>query len=221
MTQSPRLALAPLLSGLLLLSACSDQSAAPEDMADTEAASADVQGTPPPVFVDTRPSDPGQREFDRLLAQAEQGDINAQARIAWMYHTGEGVEKNDELALQWMKKAAEKGDSVAQNNLGVYYRDGVGTAADPAEAAKWFTKSAIQGNPQGQGNLGQAYITGAGVERNNYLGYVWSGIAAKSVDADFAKKNLVQVGGALKPEERAKADQAIADWKPGNEPSGP
>lgn len=221
MTPSPRSALALLLSGLLL-SACSDQSTVPaQDMDDAGAAPAGTQSAPPPVFVDTLPSDPGQREFNRLLAQAEQGDSNAQARIAWMYHTGEGVEKNDELALQWMKKAAEKGDSVAQNNLGVYYRDGVGTAPDPVAAAEWFRKSALQGNAQGQGNFGQALITGAGVERNNYLGYVWSGIAAKSADADFAKKNLVQVGGALKPEERAKADQAIADWKPGSEPSGP
>ena len=221
MTSNSKSVLAPVLSSLLLLSACSGQDSAPEaDMAE-DATPQSAPDAPAPVFTETLPSDPAQREFDRLLKQAEMGDSNAQARIAWMYHTGEGVEKNDAMAFEWMKKAADKGDSVAQNNLGVYYRDGVGTAADPAAAAEWFKKSALQGNAQGQGNLGQALITGAGVERNNYLGYVWSGIAAKSADAEFAKKNLVQVGGALKPDERAKADQAIADWRPGREPSGP
>ena len=120
-----------------------------------------------------------------------------------------------------MKKSAEKGDSVSQDNLGVFYRDGIGTDVDPVAAASWFKKSAIQGNPQGQGNLGQALIEGKGVERNYYMGYVWSGISAKSGQTEFAKNNLTQVGGALKPEERAKADKTIADWKPDSEPSGP
>lgn len=206
---------------LSVAGACSDKPAAPESSMGQEPLPESTTGQTAPEFKDPLPSDPMQREFDKLLKLAELGDSNAQARIAWMYQKGEGVEKNDQLAFQWMKKSAEKGDSVAQDNLGVFYRDGIGTDADPAAAASWFKKSALQGNPQGQGNLGQAFIDGNGVERNYYLGYVWSGISAKSGSTEFAKNNLTQVGGALKPEERAKADQAIADWTPGREPSGP
>ncbi len=206
---------------MLALVACTENNPAPETAMADKSEVETVVGAPMPEFKDPRPSDPVQREFDRLLQLAELGDSNAQARIAWMYRNGEGVEKNDQLAFQWMKKSAEKGDSVAQDNLGVFYRDGIGTDMNKAEAVSWFRKSAIQGNPEGQGNLGQALIDGNGVERNYYLGYVWSGISAKSGKSEFAKNNLVQVGGALKPEERAKADQAIADWTPGREPSGP
>jgi TPR repeat protein len=138
-----------------------------------------------------------------------------------MYRNGEGVEKNDQLAFQWMKKSAEKGDSTSQDNLGVFYRDGIGTEIDAADAVSWFKKSALQGNPQGQGNLGQALITGEGVEKNYFLAYVWTGLSAKSGKAEFAKSNLVQVGSALSPEDRAKADKLIAEWKPGNEPEVP
>lgn len=204
----------------LTLGACSDNTPAPETSADEQVLEQRT-AAPMPEFKDPRPSDPLQREFDKLLQLAELGDSNAQARIAWMYRNGEGVEKNDRTAFEWMKKSAEKGDSVSQDNLGVFYRDGIGTDADAAAAASWFKKSAMQGNPQGQGNLGQAYINGNGVEKNYFLAYVWSGISAKSGKTEFAKSNLVQVGGALKPEERAKADKAIADWKPGSEPTGP
>ena len=206
---------------MLALAACSEKTPAPETAEQVQTAAEGPAGAPLPEFKDTRPSDPVQREFDKLLQLAELGDSNAQARIAWMYRNGEGVEKNDQLAFQWMKKSAEKGDSVAQDNLGVFYRDGIGTEINKAEAVSWFKKSALQGNPEGQGNLGQALIDGSGVERNYYLGYVWSGISAKSGKSEFAKNNLVQVGGALKPEERDKADQVIADWTPGREPSGP
>lgn len=206
---------------MLALVACTENSPAPETAMADESEVETVAGAPMPEFKDPRPSDPVQREFDRLLQLAELGDSNAQARIAWMYRNGEGVEKNDQLAFQWMKKSAEKGDSVAQDNLGVFYRDGIGTEVDAAAAVSWFRKSAVQGNPEGQGNLGQALIDGNGIERNYYLGYVWSGISAKSGKTEFAKNNVVQVGSALTPEERTKADTAIADWTPGREPSGP
>ena len=210
-----------MLALTIVCAACSDKTPAPEVAMADESAALTTASAPLPEFKDPRPSDPVQREFDRLLQLAELGDSNAQARIAWMYLKGEGVEKNDQLAFQWMKKSAEKGDSVSQDNLGVFYRDGIGTDVDPVAAASWFKKSAIQGNPQGQGNLGQALIEGKGVERNYYMGYVWSGISAKSGQTEFANNNLTQVGGALKPEERAKADKTIADWKPDSEPSGP
>jgi TPR repeat protein len=206
---------------IFLQSACSDDNEASKAIADDSPAAQENAGTPMPEFKDPRPSDPVLREFDKLVELAKQGDSNADARIAWMYHTGEGVEKNEQLAFEWMKKAAEKGDSTSQDNLGVFYRDGTGTAADSAEAVKWFKKSALQGNPQGQGNLGQAYIDGNGVEKNNYLGYVWSGLSAKSGKAEFAKSNQNLVGSLLKPDERAVADKSIAQWSIGKEPDTP
>jgi TPR repeat protein len=66
----------------------------------------------------------------------------------------------------------------------------------------------MQGNAQGQCNLGQALIDGKGIEKNYYLGYVWSGIAIKSSSLSFAKHNQTQVGSALNPEQRVQTDKA-------------
>lgn len=215
------LTIATALIVLLMQSSCSKKAQPGDESANDSIPTQQSATAATPIFKDTLPSNPAEREFDKLLKLAELGDSNAQARIAWMYRNGEGVEKNDQLAFQWMKKSAEKGDSTSQDNLGVFYRDGIGTEIDDTEAATWFKKSALQGNPQGQGNLGQAYITGAGVEKNNFLAYVWSGLSAKSGKAEFAKFNLTQVGSALTPEDRANADKLIAEWTPGNEPKAP
>lgn len=215
------LTLATALLVLLMQSACSNKAQTEDESANDSIPTQESSVAAMPEFKDTLPSDPAEREFDKLMKLAELGDSNAQARIAWMYRNGEGVERNDQLAFQWMKKSAEKGDSTAQDNLGVFFRDGIGTEIDAAQAASWFKKSALQGNPQGQGNLGQAYIIGDGIEKNYFLAYVWSGLSAKSVKTEFAKSNLVQVGGALSPEDRAKADRLISEWTPGSEPKAP
>ncbi len=218
---SKRLTIPTALTVLMMLSSCSKKEQPLDESVNDSNVTQKNANSAPPVFKDTLPTDPVEREFDRLMKLAELGDSNAQARIAWMYRNGEGVEKNDQLAFQWMKKSAEKGDSTSQDNLGIFYRDGIGTEVNVSEAASWFKKSALQGDPQGQGNLGQAFITGNGVEKNYFLAYVWSGLSAKSGKVEFAKSNLTQVGGALKPDDRAKADKLIAEWTPGIEPKGP
>ena len=47
--------------------------------------------------------------FTRTLA--EQGNIDAQAKLGLMYYEGKGVPKNYDEALRWFKMAAEKGSS--------------------------------------------------------------------------------------------------------------
>lgn len=48
---------------------------------------------------------------------AEQGDMNAQRSLGYMYAKGEGVPQNDAEALIWLRKAAEQGDLYSQRAL--------------------------------------------------------------------------------------------------------
>ena len=48
-------------------------------------------------------------EIDALRAQAEQGDVDAQFNLGFMYGTGEGVPQDDAEALLWYWLAAEQG----------------------------------------------------------------------------------------------------------------
>ncbi len=64
----------------------------------------------------------------RLLAPlAEQGDPDAQYRMAIMAQNGLGMVENQRLAFAYMKAAAEAGMGLAQHGLGFMYMQGLGT----------------------------------------------------------------------------------------------
>jgi hypothetical protein len=67
--------------------------------------------------------------------------------------TGDGVRRDDNVALGWLRRAAERGNTSAQNNLGILYAQGRGVTADPAEAEKWFRSAAEKGAEDAQRNL--------------------------------------------------------------------
>ena len=44
-------------------------------------------------------------ELDSLKAAAEQGDVEAQFNLGYMYSSGEGVPQNDTEAMRWFRMA--------------------------------------------------------------------------------------------------------------------
>lgn len=129
-------------------------------------------------------------EFEQLLENAEQGDVNAQFDLALRYNQGSnGVKKDYKKAEKWYRKAAEQGDADAQNNLGVMYANGQGTPKDEAEAVKWYRKAAEQGEAYAQNNLGVMYANGLGVVRDEKEAVKWYEKSAKQ-GHKIAKKNL-------------------------------
>ena len=82
---------------------------------------------------------------------------------------GEGVEKDEKQAANWLTKAAEQENANAQNNLGVCYQKGLGVKVNMKLAVEWYTKAAEQGNGDAQNNLGNLrrwYDIGKGVEKD-------------------------------------------------------
>lgn len=66
---------------------------------------------------------------------AEQGDAAGEYSVGHMYITGEGVEKNAEKALYWLRRAAEKDYLIAVRSLAqAYRRGGMGLAIDLEQA---------------------------------------------------------------------------------------
>ena len=47
---------------------------------------------------------------------AEQGDAEAQFKLAEMYHAGKGVQENNLYAHMWFNIAASQGDAIAATN---------------------------------------------------------------------------------------------------------
>ncbi len=69
---------------------------------------------------------------------AEQGDVEAQGNLGFMYGKGRGVSQDYAEAVKWYRKAAEQGYAEAQYNLGIMYGIGQGVPQDYVLAHMWF-----------------------------------------------------------------------------------
>lgn len=106
------------------------------------------------------------KAFPIIKYFAEQGDEDAQYKLANMYWSGNGVMVNIEEGINWCRKAADQGNSEAQLHLGCLYENGIGVAKSLEEACKWLLKSAKQGHQVAQCELGGILRSGEGVEQN-------------------------------------------------------
>lgn len=102
----------------------------------------------------------------QLRVKAEQGNSDAQIRLAAAYDKGQGVAKDPVEAAMWSRKAAEQGHAVAQNNLGSMYQHGEGVPQNDSEAVSWYQKAVDQGFGEAYTNLGYMYDSGLGVKQD-------------------------------------------------------
>ena len=79
---------------------------------------------------------------ERMKTRAEQGDTLGQAGLGLMYQEGRGVPQDDQLAVQWLRKAAEQGDTYGQNHLGLMYAEGRGVPKNYVYAYMWLNIAA-------------------------------------------------------------------------------
>ena len=114
------------------------------------------------------------REWQPL---AEQGNVEAQYNLGFMYYNGQGLTQNSAKAVKWYRLAAEQGHGDARLNLGAMYRNGQGVPEDFVRAAKWYRLAAEQGNAIAQDNLGILYYFGDGVLQDNLIAYMWTNLA--------------------------------------------
>jgi len=77
---------------------------------------------------------------------AEQGNVNSQYALGWLYRSGEGVPQDNLQAKFWWEKAAEGGLADAQINLALDYESGGCVEQDYIHSAFWYRKAAEQGN---------------------------------------------------------------------------
>ncbi len=78
---------------------------------------------------------------------AEDGDADAQYNIGWMYLNGYGLRVNDNLALEWWKKASDQGHSDASFSIGMLYSLGEGEVSkDSDEAINYYLIAADDGH---------------------------------------------------------------------------
>ena len=85
-------------------------------------------------------------DFDNCMAQAQQGDADAQFWIGHMYKNGQGVTQDSKQAVKWFRKSAEQGHAKAQYNLGLMYASGKGVTQNYVLAHMWWNIAASSGD---------------------------------------------------------------------------
>ena len=100
-------------------------------------------------------TEPEDTAFDlaALEAKAKEGDIEAQYEMSTRHAIGMDVELDDDVAVEWLEKAAAAGHSLAQNNLGARYYTGDGVDQNFKQAYRYFYKAANQGDRKAGKNL--------------------------------------------------------------------
>jgi len=79
-----------------------------------------------------------------VKTRAEQGDPEAEHILGLKFLYGQEVPRDEQLAFEWIEKAAQQGYAPAQVDLGHLYVQGLGVTADKAEGFKWYLAAARQ-----------------------------------------------------------------------------
>ena len=136
---------------------------------------------------------------DRLSAQAESGEPDAELTIGLKYMNGEGATKNEAVGAGWVARSALKGNTLAQYWLATLYEHGRGVAVDPVQAFAWYEKAALGGNRKAMHNLAVAYAQGSGVAKDMSEAARWFSRAASLgyVDSAFNLAVLYERGDGV------------------------
>lgn len=133
------------------------------------------------------------------------GDPVAKTVGAFLLATGNGVEKDESLALVWLREAAEAGHMHAQAALGELVMLGWGPLkADREEAARWMKRAAMQGLREAKTSYGAMLAGGKGVKENKKEAFGWIGSAARENEP---RAQLMMAMNALAKEDREGAAQ--------------
>ena len=89
------------------------------------------------------------KAFKEFKKDADKGVMHAQAAVAVMLHTGQGVKRDLPQAFSWYKKMAEKGHGAGLANVGIMYYKGAGIEQSDVQAYAWLdVASKIRGGKE-------------------------------------------------------------------------
>jgi len=210
---------APVLSTAAPAAATSKSLPVPEGIGPAALRDAAAAGNPKAMFVVASRYAEGDgvpQDMEKAALWYEKaatlGLAPAEYRIGNFYEKGIGVSRDIAKAEDWYEKAATQGNASAMHNLAVLYAMGADGKTDNTAAARWFTAAAELGVKDSQFNLGILSAKGVGVPQDLEESYKWFALVAKTGDRDAAAKRD-EVAKALRPEQLAKAKQAVELWK--------
>ena len=145
---------------------------------------------------------------------AEQGDVEAQIRLGYLYFDGLGVYQDYKEGVRWFLKAAEQGNAEAQGKIGIAYQLGKGDLPkDYKEAAKWFLKAAELGAFNRYYNLGFLYENGGyGLPKDYVQAYMWYSLEIPLYRDNFNDIHRIRVEEKMTPDLITEGRQLAKEW---------
>ncbi len=156
--------------------------------------------------------------IEELKQAATLGHAPAQLQLGELYKLGQDLQTDLALARIWYGRAAAGGNVLAMHRIGVMAMRGQGGPVDADGAIAWFERAGNLGLMDSQYNLGAIFHPGGDREtaafKDAAQAYFWYSLAARNGDSQAAQF-AATLGPSLTKDARAKADAAVANWKPG------
>ncbi|TQE98499.1 MAG: sel1 repeat family protein [Spiribacter salinus] len=127
-----------------------------------------------------------EKAYELLKPLAEEGDAEAQYRVAQIYGRPSLGGQDFGEAKVWLERAAKANHPNAILGLGYMYSNGMGVEEDNNRAAEYYRDAAELGSKVARRNLGLFYKNGEGVERDYEEAAEWFRRAAQQGDARAA-----------------------------------
>lgn len=140
---------------------------------------------------------------------AENGQAQANDRLADLHMAGRGVVQDDGEALRLYRLNAARGYALAQCNLAYLLAEGVGAPVDAGAALGWYLRAAAQGEARAYFNLGLAFGRGSGSAADPVAAWAWMENARRQ-GYPCAESELAQMTRVLSPQHAAQA-RTLAD----------
>lgn len=132
-----------------------------------------------------------------------------------MLLTGDGVDQDCNLAVEYLKKAIDKGYTISMVLLGDALQNGYGIDCDKKEACRYYKMAADQGNKDGMFNYAKALENGDGINPNPREACKYFKMAADLGDVQsmriYAGKLFYGIGVQADPKESEKYLDMVVD----------
>jgi TPR repeat protein len=167
-----------------------------------------------------------EKAYPMLAQLARNGSVQAKYFLSKLYSEGKGVKQDAKKSLTYLRQAAtinyarlpgKFGYAEAQYELAQRFAAGNGVAKSAREAVANFTRAANQAHRKALAELPAYFAGDKGIKKDASRGYLWSGIAAKTLDGnekDAAVAQQEAFAKDLSERQRRLLDARIRAWEP-------
>jgi TPR repeat protein len=108
-----------------------------------------------------------QLAFRLFLSAANAGNRGAQLNVGYFYDIGVGIQRNQEMALYWYKRAYRRGDASAAHNIATIWRRN----HKPKRALAWFRRAVKLGDDESILDIAKHYLQN-GIKTRKVIEYL-------------------------------------------------